>query len=289
MILQTLLNETASRYSVAFEVEENDEVVLLYDTMNHLTIQSQKVEDWVFELEKFLSIDGSLPSKGIRFDLSALSVITLLAIFDFYQYAYHYSCLTHTVPMETFTIKEIKERLDEADKEDHRWLLKSFAKVFPAEIAEAFVIKDLTPAIEELVKAGFIELRAEEEGKNVPVIYGFSNELNRLKQAAFFAVSKLSMRVSGVNKDGKVGFETLQFIRDGTGLTMFGVTGDKGVFMRLSQEDWGTLLERLIPGKRTTDQPTVRMRVDKPAFCIKCGSPNARDSKFCSKCGAKLP
>lgn len=253
-----------------------------------------------------LGAGSNLRRDPFALQLSSSAVMVFMGIMEQMKYSRLYSILMSKAPVGLFAPADVLARMQESTKEDFRWPLAMFEKVFPVKMMEIIKIKDIIDGLNELVKLDLVEV-CDDTGN----VFELSPAGEMVADSLLHDVSKVAMCVSQCREDGVIGHDVALLVRSSFYLILFELSGEAGVIAALDAEEAEQFLKKTLEvpstgminaAKQMADTPvepktelvqeTGAQPQKKPAaagkpgkFCGKCGKPVQADALFCPNCG----
>ncbi len=205
-----------------------------------LSFRSQlEIRNLVFEV---LAADNSVRPTKMACDLSTEGALAFLALLDQYRRSWLISLIQHTEPISFFTIKDIKERLNEAEMEDFRWTLPFTDKLLPIPVKEMAVAQDPLPGLSELVEAEIIE-SIDEESTTFDITEAGHVFTDGNKQAA----SRLILSQTYYTQEDELAHDVFFLTRTSFDLFMVVMGGAEASLTTLLPGDLDLLVQHVFP------------------------------------------
>ena len=205
---------------------------------------------------RVLSDDNTIRPTQVGCDLSTEAALAFLAILGQYRRAWLISLIRHLEPVTLFSLSDVKERLEEADVEDFRWVLPLTDKLLPMPVAEMSVCEDPRSALLELVEKGLIE-PVDEEATAFELTEAGKVLAEGEKQAASRMVLSKTCSTSG----GQLVHDVLLFTRSSFDLTLYLMSGAEASISTLLPGDLELILDNIIFRSSSDAGPDVSPEV----------------------------
>lgn len=183
------------------------------------------------------ALQAEVRSTLLGCDLSTEAAIVFLAVLDQIRRSFLISLVRHLEPLAVFSLEDIIDRLNEAEKEDYRWALSFVDKLLPIPIKEWGVVKEPRPALLELIQAGIIEA-IDEEGKS----FGLTEAGCLLAETYRMAVSQVLMLTTFLTPEEEMVQEVFFLFRSATDLFLVQMSGAEASLVSMLPADLEKLL-----------------------------------------------
>ena len=299
----SIADESVSRYVLGWGSALSEGVAVLVKSGDTYRVGVRTEPDLTYMMGQVLAINDNLHSDNFGVSSSTEAILVFMAVTDTLRYARHYSCLIHTEPVTSFTPSEVKDRLEDAGKEDFRWPLLFVDKILPIPVAQMGLIVNLEPSLQELEEKGLITSLDDVGGQQ---LYALTKEGEIIADALLHEVSKATIGISALREDSTLGHEVMLLVRSSLSLFLFDISGKEGVVAMLSGSDLAELVKSMLGRNVTSSEqekpesptpelaqpaeqaPTTQTPATSAAYCPKCGQKVNPVDNFCINCGIKL-
>ncbi|MCP5541770.1 MAG: zinc ribbon domain-containing protein [Akkermansiaceae bacterium] len=194
--------------------------------------------------------------------------------------------LSHREAPRAFDEGSLADVLKDSGTEDFRWSLPFFDKVMPVNPGEISWEKIVPGALGELAARDLVAPAAD--GKT----WHLTASGYRIALADHHQLTKFGLRISEINKTGKVGHEGLLGIRSLHDLFLFNLAGREAVVAAADFNSLGKLLEPFLfreTLERTRKTETTGNGQEHGSrSCPACAARIPADAAFCKHCGMAL-
>ena len=311
-------DRSLSRLLLGCTVEDSDHLAVLAKQGEMRSLSLRSYSEITHMLAQVLAADSTVATFNFSLSLSAIATIVFLALSDCYCAAWYRSLLSHTIPVESFTLQEIAERIEDTAA-DFRWPFLFFAKVLPVDIASELTRDDVIGGLEELSGLNLVVKNEGEARENEPVLYSLGEEAELISDGLRTNAGKVALNISTVNVDNKIGHESVLFVRDANYLWLFDITGNRGAIASIDSDTFNDLLHKMLtpPTIKAPTSPEAEMsagavvpevgevksedKVDSKIAatvpskepvsanrCSQCGKELLPEADFCHICGAPV-
>jgi hypothetical protein len=208
-------------------------------------LKSGASDDLKQMINTVLGVESKIFNCNIRMEFTAQATIVLLAVMEYFRFAWYQSMLMHAQPSITFTEQDLLTRLAETEVEDFRWPLAFFAKITPADLLTQIDEDPLRESLQELIGAELI-VKNDEEESSVAVLYTLTEKGHFICDRVLQDISKVALVVCGLSDNGDISYDASLLLRDDLYLWLFNISGNEGAVMNIDGETLEKLLQLLL-------------------------------------------
>jgi hypothetical protein len=192
-------------------------------------------ESLAASIRSILAASDQLRDDSIGVHVSTNAAIVFLASVDQIKANHLASMLSHTEPLQHFSVEELGDRLKDAASQDFRWPLLFVEKLIPANRVCGLSNQDVHGALQELLAAGLIETAAVDR-------FEHTDAGSLMADGIQLDICKVALGLTQTNDRGELGRDGLFLFRGAFHLFMVGFSGDRAVVAAVSSDELDELL-----------------------------------------------
>jgi hypothetical protein len=248
MLTYSIGDKSVSRLKLAWVHGEQD-IAVLGRTGLEYSLALQDRDKLLANIGQVLAIYQPLNEALFNVSLSATAALLILAIADCYRADWYKSALAENLPLGSYTIGEIDERLKNSTA-DFRWHLPFFTQILPVNLSEALPLEEVEAGLAELVALELLKIDGDKETGETP-LYTIGGELEFISDGLLNSIGKVALTISNINENGKLAAEAVFFARDDRHLWLTQISGNKGAVANIDQETFENIIHilTLLPEK----------------------------------------
>jgi hypothetical protein len=248
MLTYSIGDKSISRLKLAW-VHDEQGIAVLGRTGLEYTLALQDHDKLLANLGQVLAIYQPLNEAIFNASLSATASLLILAIADCYRTDWYKSALTDSLPLGSYTLKEIDDRLKNSSA-DFRWHLPFFTQTLPVSLSEILPLEEVEAGLTELAELDLLKIDGDNETGETP-LYILGGELELISDSLLNSIGKAALTISNINENGNLAAEAVFFARDDRHLWLTQISGNKGAVANIDQETFENIIHilTLLPGK----------------------------------------